>query len=199
MAELIYRDDDHSYWHNAIRIPGATELLKYWGYIDDTYYTEEGREIGTAVHAGTSAYDKGDDSYQLFESPAILKRIEAYMLFRQEKQFTPELVESMQHNDVYNIACRLDRVGPFAQSNLTNVVELKCGAPAKWHSLQTAIQSLCLGRPGYIRRYAVYLQANGLYKIKEHTDLNEIAIVRGLVVTYWYNVNAGIKLKGNDR
>jgi len=200
MSELIYREDVHTYTHNNIRIPGISELLKYWGYIDDTFYTsEEPRDIGTAVHAGTSAFDKGEDSYQLFEDPRILKRIEAYMLFKTDKKFMPTIIELPQHSDALALACRPDRVGYFAESSVPCIIDIKCGGEAKWHPLQTAGQQICIGDCRYYRRFGLYLRMDGTYKLKEHTDPTELALVQSLVALYWYNKNKGIKLKGETK
>lgn len=188
-----YQDEDHSYWIGDLRIPGINELLNYWGYIDNTYYSEVPRDRGTAVHAGISDLCNGGKDYMKFEDPEITERISSFMEFMAEKKFKPLQIEAIQYAPTANIACRVDLIGKFGDSTAQAIIEIKCGAKAKWHSLQTAAQALCSGiRP--IRRFCLYLKPYGKYNLVEHSNPVEMALVHALGTLYWYNKNAGIKL-----
>lgn len=194
---LTFRESDHTYWYGDLQIPGATGLLEFWGFIDKTYYTEIPREVGTNVHLGTSSLDRGNNDYMLFESEPVIKRIEAYQKFERDMLFEPIEIEKICFAEDAYIACRLDRVGRIKRTSEI-LLELKCGAMAKWHPLQTAIQVICLNRPG-VRRFALYLKPDGNYSLVEHTDRMQIGIVRALISAYWYCQKHGIKLKGGSQ
>lgn len=187
-------DEDHRYWSGDLRIPGLSELLKLFGFIDDSYYTEEGREVGRGVHLGTQSLDEGRQDHLQFESKAIIGRIMAYERFKREKQFKPGLIETIHQHPYGTYACRIDRYGYFGQSDIGALIELKCGSKEPWHKLQTGAQKEALGiitQP--MRRFALYLRENETYELVEHKDPADGRIVVGLASAYWWRQNNGYK------
>jgi hypothetical protein len=199
MKDLIFNAEDHTYYKGDLRIPGISELLKHFGYIDDQYYTEAGRELGIAVHALTVDRDFGGAAYLDIEHPGILGRLDAWERFKNELSFAPSAIEAMIGEPVYNLACRIDRAGIFGQDKRLSLVEIKCGAKQKWHCLQTAGQALC-ARAEYsalVRRFVLYLHADGKFELCEHTDRSEVGVITAMLAVYWNQRNMGIiKLKG---
>lgn len=190
---IIYKEENHSYWNKDIRIPGISELLKYFGYIDDRYYTETPREHGSAVHAGIADICRGGQASYEFNDPGILARIDAFQSFKAAKGFKPSQIEAVQFSETSNIACRIDLIGTFNDSPIPCIIEVKNGARQAWHALQTACQALCTGIVP-IRRFALYLKADGKFDLREHNKRVEIQIVQALASAYWYNKQEGIKL-----
>lgn len=192
-TEISFRESDHSYWKGAIRIPGISELLKYWGYMDGSYYSEIPRDRGIAVHALIEDHCRGGSAIMGNDDPEIVGRIESFLEFKAAKDFRPQQIEAIHFSAIANLACRIDLVGTFRDSPTPCIVEIKCGSRAGWHGLQTAAQALCLGvRP--IRRFALYLRANGKPDLREHNESAEIPLVQSLAALYHYNQKCGIKL-----
>src|SRR3990172_7613970 len=54
MGELAFRPEDHSYWLDGARLPGVTEVLKYYGIVSfdgaPEATLERARHRGLAVH-----------------------------------------------------------------------------------------------------------------------------------------------------
>ena len=78
---IIYKDEDHSYWRGETRIPGISELLKYWGFIDSTYYTPEACQRGTVIHDLIADSLSGGQEYMGHTSPDIVNRLDAFNSF----------------------------------------------------------------------------------------------------------------------
>lgn len=190
---IIYNDEDHSYWNGPIRIPGISELLKYWGYIDSTYYNEEARDRGTLIHNLIADFLNGGQEYMGHTDKEITERIHAFNAFVIAKGFKPTQIEAIQFSETSNIACRIDLIGTFNEAPIPCIIEVKCGARAAWHNLQSACQALCSGIFP-IRRFALYLKADGKFDLREHNKRVEIQVVQALAAAYWYNKQEGIKL-----
>ena len=186
-------EESHSYWLGERRIPGISELLKHWRFIDDTYYTEEGREVGRAVHAAVHDIELGGAAAHEFTNPKILHRIDEYLRFKSEKDFRMKRVEQIYADPSGRYACRIDLLGTFGDSAVGSIVEIKCGSELAWHKLQTGGQKRCIVEHSLdlLRRFALYLPAKGRYNLKEHTDRAEEYIVDGLASAYWWQKNHG--------
>lgn len=179
----------HQYWLNERRIPGISELLKHWGFIDGTYYTEESREVGRAVHASIHDIELGGAAANEFTSSRILNRIDEYLRFKSDKDFRVRRVEQIYGDPAGRYACKIDLLGTFGEVPVLSLVEVKCGAELPWHRLQTSGQKRCIVDVGLVRRFALYLPFKGRYNLKEHTDRAEEFIVDGLASAYWWRKN----------
>jgi hypothetical protein len=187
-------EETHTYWLGPRAIPGISALLKYWGFIDDTYYTEEGREIGRAVHAGIHDLELGGAAASEFSNPKILHRLDEYLRFKSDKDFRVKKVEQIYGDPAGRYACKIDLLGTFGEAPQLCLVEVKCGAVMAWHQLQTAGQKRNIIDEGAIRRFALYLPAEGRYNLKEHKDRAEEFLIDGFASGYWWNANHNVKL-----
>lgn len=195
-VKTLILDAEHRYWLDGRQIPGLTQLLRHFGFIEEAYFTPESCAVGTAVHLGTESMDLGRQDHQQFENPAIIGRIQAYQRFKEEKGFRPYLIEDRKAhpNGVY--ACTLDRFGHFGDSPIGALIDLKTGGEQAWHALQTGGQARCLQTEGAMRRFSLYLKENGTYSLKEHKDHNDGVIVESLATAWWWQTNHNYKLKG---
>lgn len=187
--------DTHTYWYDDRKIPGTTGVLTFWKFIDITYYTQEARDIGTAVHLGTHFLDKGTLKWSSIKDPRILGRIMAYERFKAEMAFKPEGNEEAFAGLGGLYGCMIDRTGSMRGVRFC-LVELKCGQKAKWHRLQTGAQQRALPTPG-ARRFVVYLEPGGTYSIEEHTDPNDGDIFTGLASGMNWAIANGYGPKGD--
>lgn len=140
------------------------------GLIDDMWYTAESSERGTCVHALTADYDLGaaDPTTVVSIHKPYLDGYVAAMRVMKPEIFS---VEVPRVHPVYLYGGRLDRTvrlfGAFG------VLEIKSGAPAKSHRIQTALQAILVApearlEPEMIGRWCLYLKPNGKWKLEDH-------------------------------
>lgn len=164
--------ESHTYWIGDRQIPNVTSMLKATGHVDDTYFTEESRRRGQAVHGLTSDYDlKGLDVDRLV-SP-----FRGYVLAHAEamKRLKPAwlAVEVPEVHPKFGYGCRCDRVGKIYGA--IGTLDEKTGPPSKWHSIQTALQAIAVSwryglAPEAMQRFNLYVTEAGRYKVEQHVQ-----------------------------
>lgn len=169
--------DNHEYIdrHTGLIYPHITGMMQATGWIDDTWFTEESCERGTAVHRLTADYDLGarddDDCVGAYRGyylshVAIMKKLRAMGLEIFE-------VEVPRVHPRLRFGGRPDRVIRLAGAK--GVLEGKSGAPERSHQIQTALQCILVADdhqlPAHLMtRYAVYWKANGKAHVEIHKD-----------------------------
>ena len=137
---LFFDAEAHAYYVNGRPVLSVTQVLKSVGFIDDTYYTEEGRERGTFVHEACEAVDLGDAPLE--DVPDDLRwYVRAWVRFRDEHGFEAEEIEKPRANLTLCYAGTPDRVGRFTRGQWAGrrfVIDFKTGALAKWWRYQLA-------------------------------------------------------------
>jgi hypothetical protein len=151
---------DHIYTVDGKVYPGVTTIL------GDVYgrfpYPEGSAERGHHVHLATQLYDE-DDLDEATLDPLVAGYLEGWKRFREEMDFQVKQIELKVHNSVYGYCGTLDRIGTM-QGRLY-LIDIKSGAKAFWHRIQTAAYALCLPPDTVFKRASVYLSAEGKYKI----------------------------------
>ena len=192
---IRFEEATHSYYRveDGLRVPGISELLKYFGYIDDRYYSDIPRDRGIIVHDTIADLCNGGQAALGHDDPEIVGRIEAFVAFQQAKDFRAQHIEQIFFNPLINLACRVDLMGTFGDAPIPVIIEIKCGSKAMWHELQTAAQALCYG-PVPIRRFVLYLKSDGKFDLREFTDRSTVPLVQSMIALYWWNKAHGITL-----
>lgn len=187
---------------NGEIVPGATSILTAGGFIDVRWFTERGRENGTAGHEACHYADEGDlDRSSLSERTA--GQLEGWNKFCDDFDFQPILIEQAIGSELHWFACTLDRFGTMRGRPAT--VEIKCGAVQPWAKLQTALQCVAIEERGDaldidIRGAVQLLWEKRSYKWHPFTDHETDKMVAlGAVASYHWKRNNGIKTKGDDR
>ena len=169
---LTFDAEKHRYYLDGVRVPGVTSVLRGAGFIDDEWFTEEGRERGNAVHAATHFDDEGDLD-ETSVAPLVFPYLRAWRKFRRETGFMPLVLpdgglacELAVASRIYGFATTVDRVGFFVVPRILVVLEIKSGSLGA-AALQTAGQALALQENGvYIgSRFAVRLKPDGDYNL----------------------------------
>jgi len=161
-------------------LPRVTQILKGAGLIDTTWFTDYGRDRGTALHLATEYLDRGDLDKDSLD-PAIAPMVDSYRLFLKEVQ--PEIlsVEEEVENPLSHYRGRLDRrvrVGRW-----TGILDIKSGGPADWHAIQLAAYAGCF--PGPMHRWGLYLSDTG-YRLIEYKDRGDWPVfVAALTLFHW--------------
>jgi hypothetical protein len=180
MVEL--NRETHTYTPN---LPSVTGILKAAGIIDATFFTEEGRERGSAVHLACEYFDQGDlDEDSLDEQ--IAGYVDAYKTFKSASGWEFDWIEFPVMDKTGMYAGTPDRA---LVSRPRKLVDIKTGAHQKWHGPQTAAYVNCLDDPFSYSRYGLYLQGNGKFTLREYPKaefISDLAIFQSaLNIYYW--------------
>jgi hypothetical protein len=181
----------HIYTYRGRAIPGLSFLLKWHRYVDPTYYTERGREIGNATHLATAFLDKGTLDWESIKDDEVLGRILAYERFKRELAFEPTEIEQIHAHAGGLYGCKIDRRGKMrGVSDL--ILEIKGGAKAPWHLIQTGMQRRAV--PGGPRRFCLYLHPDETYHLDtEHTDPDDEQTGVNLASDYHWRIRHGYR------
>lgn len=173
---LSFRFDKETHTYTALdtgaRMPHITGMLERAGWIDDTWWTEDARIRGTAVHELTAEYDLGALDLSTLVSAYrgwVLGHAKAMAIMRPVFQ---HIEEPMAH-PVYRFGGTIDRV--LLAYCLQTVVDIKSGAKTLAHQIQTALQAIlvsaCKELPAELwARYTEYLDEHGKFSIEPHAD-----------------------------
>jgi hypothetical protein len=104
--ELVFREEDHSFWLGDRRLPSVTQILSNFipRFQCDVWYLERGK----AVHKATEFYDKGTLDPESVD-PQIEGYVRAWIKFREDYHFTPDFIEHKTHHPIYGYAGIIDR------------------------------------------------------------------------------------------
>lgn len=211
---LTFDEETHTYRLDGRVIPSVTQILKSAGVIDDSFYNEEGRVRGTAVHLATQYLDEGDLEWESLD-PEIIPYVKAYQKFKEESGFIPELIEKKvfkradsSRASVIDYAGTLDRAGKFSPDFMPQsrqdffssdycLIDLKTGAAPQWAGAQLAGYAITL-LPQMVRRFVLLLKKNGKYKLQEFKNPDDYSVFYGachvvqgkeLIQKYWRTKN----------
>jgi len=178
---VTYDDDAHAYALDGVAVPSVTARLTAAGLVDTTYYTADGCARGHQVHRATLDVDLG--TFDPANWPAdVLSRVRGYRLFLDDYRPRWWRREQPVASPRYATGGTPDAVGYLtdAPRHLT-VIDVKGGAPAPWHALQTACYALLLEAPT-ARRFALYLLDTGTYRLVPHRSAVDIARAERLMI-----------------
>jgi hypothetical protein len=172
-TDLVHFDETtHVYTVAGVQRPSVTQILKDAGLIDTTWYTDEARERGKAVHFATQFLDEDDLEWDTV-LPKYRGYVEAWERFKQESHFQIGrdsednlLIEYRLFHPVSGYCGMLDRLGTIGTAEY--LLDIKTGEHQEWHGYQMAAYSQCLPNPHSRKRMTVHLRANGSYSTREH-------------------------------
>ena len=189
MANFEYRDEDHTYWLNGIRIPGTTEIIKSADLIDDTNFTPESRDRGTRIHRAILYWLQKDlNERSVCESD--LRYLDAFKRFVAETGFKASVKECEQprYHPVYLFGGTIDIVGKLSGHYV--LIDIKTGFPQPWHGLQLAAYLLLVHVPP--ERYGLYLRSDGTYRLESYNNRNDSKIFLSALTLYGWRKEKGL-------
>ncbi len=170
----------HVYTVEGRITPSVTQVISAAGLIDSKWFTEESRIRGSYVHRATELLD-ANDLFMGDIPPEYMGYISAWMRFKREADFTPELREHRVYHPKWHFCGTLDRTGFFGLRAANNraLLDIKTGVPAPWHPLQVCAytKALTLDEPDDYRKMTVLLRKDGTFKVNEYQA--------GLFRDYW--------------
>lgn len=171
-ASVRFDAPTHVYTVAGFERPSVTQILKDAGLIDTTWYTDEARERGRAVHFATQFLDEDDLEWETV-LPKYRGFVQAWERFKRESHFQIGrdsegnlLIEYRLFHPVSGYCGMLDRLGTIGSAEY--LLDIKTGDSQDWHGYQLAAYSQCLPNPHSRKRMTVHLRANGAYSTREH-------------------------------
>lgn len=175
-----YQEKTRAHVINGLAVPSVTQILRATGVSGDFSMVapdvlERKTRIGQAAHAAAHFHDEGD----LVEStvaPEVLPYLVAWMRFRAERGFVPELLETVVYSRVHHFIGRFDRLGRVRDGRPGRVLcDIKTGDPdAAAADLQTAGYEIALTEEHPelylepLERWSVQLLEDGRYKLRRY-------------------------------
>lgn len=162
MPDIQTDEDNRLFTVDGIRYPSVSDILQDMGFINTTWYTEQGADNGTRRHK-VCELDDLDDLIEESVDPDDLPYLEAWRQLKTETGITIIETEKRHFNTLYGYCGKPDCVALYKGHK--EVWDRKTGSKEKWHRLQMG---------GYINLYddvfaarCVYLQANGKFKLSD--------------------------------
>lgn len=177
-----FEPETHKYFIDGKEVPSVTQVLVEAGLIDLSFYNEEGKKRGSAVHQACQYLDEDDLDVESI-SPGLRPYVEAYINFKKETDFKPELIEHQVYETFYGFAGTVDRTGIMRGKRV--LIDIKTGSIAPFAAIQTAGYTACLHNDFY-HRFGLCLKPNGAFKLLEFNDSNDESIfLSALAVAKW--------------
>lgn len=170
---------------SGVLVPNVTSILKGAGLVDDTWFTEFARERGSAVHLATALYDRDELDMDTVH-PLIMGYLTAWIKFRNDSKFEPQVIEEIVYNAEMGYAGTTDRAGRMGDKWV--ILDIKTGAMSPVTALQLAAYQRC--KPNYRTRLGVEIRENGTYRATEFNDRNDWNVFAGaLALVNWKHNN----------
>jgi hypothetical protein len=202
---VLFDPDTHEYRFDDRQLPSVTQILDMAGLIDRRWDDEAIRR-GRAVHElvkQLESHPDGADAPYTAPPPEFAEfygYLDAYRDFLHAVKPGPcVLLEAPLGDLTLGYAGTPDQVRPICGT--LAVLDLKTGAAEPWHALQTAaykeLAVVELMRREWargcntveepeIRRYALYLEPTGRWKLQCHNDLDDWPVFKAaLTVASW--------------
>ncbi len=166
---IVLDEASHEYLVDGqIEGPCVTELLKWEGLVDDTWFTEYGRLRGKLTHDVIHFHNTGTLDEASVDT-ALEGYFRAYLRFLADTGFVVTGSEIRVFWQKFRVPGTLDLRGYFPKSpKILCIGDNKCNHVYDWTAIQTAFYALAHG--GYFKRFGLELHANGTYKIKWFTN-----------------------------
>lgn len=164
-AHSLNLDAQHAYWRGGVQKPSVTRVLAAQGFIDTTFLTETSGDRGTFVHEATIYIDR--DTLDLNSVPAAwIGYLDSYRLWCERCRPQALLREARLHHPILDYCGTVDFFGWLEGDVWPWTIDLKSGAPEKWHKVQTAAYEEAIfaasdARTLLRRRGALYLHEDG--------------------------------------
>jgi hypothetical protein len=175
---LVYRDLDHSYWVDGVRIIGVNEALNEAGLKDFSGIPpdvlENARQRGIAVHSACHFHDEDDLDLESL-SPEIVPYVNAWARFKMEAGVEIVECETAHFHPGFGFAGRLDRVVIIGHKR--GILDLKTYRPDSMTGVQLSAYSMLVNDtenstlPMY--RWGLWLKNTGKYSLHEFTDTGD--------------------------
>lgn len=167
--------------------PHVTAILRDAGLIDTTWFNDNARDRGSALHLATQFLDEGDLDWSTVD-PAVLPRLRQYQRFKDEVK--PEIlwIEEVVVNAILGYQGRLDRRLKIAGRE--GILDIKGPAQAAWQAIQTVLYAACFA-PLPLARWTLHL-SDERYVLIEHRDRDDWTVAKAAVTLVAWRTKHGL-------
>ena len=179
---LEFFPDSHLYFRDGKYLPSVSRILVDLGFVDTTFFTEEGRNRGSAVHIMVKHHAMGGGCMEMTDE--LTPYFEAYKKFENEMNWRPEVVETPMANESF--AGTPDAIG--LMNDCPAVVDWKTGvtlSPA--NPIQLAFYEILWGKP--LKRFILQLLPTGNYRLTEYNNRGDRYIALAASAIWWWKFN----------
>lgn len=209
--EMTFDEDLHRYYVGGRWVRSVTQVLNLvtgpvYARIP-AHVMDYARVRGSNVHGWTELLDLGeaepfgptiraDDGTILQADHAEWPYVQAWLRFRLESGFHPEIIEQRFHHPRRRYCGTVDRVGLLNRRRI--VLEIKTVAQlSAWVGLQTAayLEAFNHGRPRAEQareRYAVQLRRDGTYRLEQYGDAADFSVFVAMKQVWDWNDSHGV-------
>jgi hypothetical protein len=166
--------------------PHVTAILQASGLVDTSWFTDEARDRGSALHAAAHFLDEGDLDWESVD-PSVLPRLRQYQKFLEEVK--PEIlsIEESVVNETLLYCGRLDR--RVRIGGREGVLDIKSPYRAAWQALQVAMYGACFPRP--LARWTLHL-SDERYQLIEHKNRGDWSVAKAAItIAAWKEKSNG--------
>ncbi|MEM5294208.1 hypothetical protein VSR82_07680 [Burkholderia sp. JPY481] len=191
---LTFDPVGHVYTVGTRRVPSVTQTLA--PLVDysavPANVLKRAQDLGTAVHKMTELYDLDDlDMDNL--SDELLPYLTAWIKFRAETGFVPELIEKRFYHPALGFAGTLDRTGLVSgRRSVIDIKKMLRLEPVVGVQL-AAYKELCIKNGVDVQdRYGLGLRADGTYRLVPFTDKGDWPVFLSLLTLRNFKEKHGI-------
>lgn len=186
---LTFDAEKHEYRIDGQRVPSVTQVLQGAGLIDTRWFNDEARMRGTYVAQATQFYDEGTLDYDALDDE-LKPYVMAWEKFLVDANVRIDHIELKVANRRRRYAGTLDRDARLDNSLTPWIIDIKTGAKAAWHGLQTAGYAGCVR--GHRWRASIILQDDATYKFEEHTGASDRDVFLSALNLYHWKAEKGL-------
>jgi hypothetical protein len=181
---LEFDQEHHLFRLDGRLVPSFTQSLVMSGLVDTTWFTEYGRQRGSAVHTATHYFDEGDLDPNYFNGEQS-GYLEAWDNVSREFGFKWFAIEKPVYSIPLQVAGIPDRVGMWNRDIFGLVCEIKTGKLYPITGIQLSLQQACIYPPPR-HRIGIRLYNSGRYELKEFKSRHDWDVAKAaLTITHW--------------
>jgi hypothetical protein len=196
-SKVVFHEQTHQYTYDGKNVPSVSRILLEEGFINTTFFTEEGRNRGTAAHKAIAVYCRGA---HCFRDPSLEPYLQAFKNFEKDCDWENGIIEEPMGCPQY---CGTpDNIGLF--QGVRTVLDVKTGGISAATGLQLAAyeklyritteEKLYRQAPvrKIIKRYSLQVMDTGRYMLTEYKEPTDGYIWDSAVALWWWKKNKNI-------
>lgn len=180
----IFDVDDHVYRDETGRIyPSVTDILSEVWPIDKRWYRESNTALGTEVHEATALIDQGQLTIDDFQGEVHVLA-HCWQTFIERLSCEMLVIEKPSINRKLGYGFTVDRVVRLQDDEIA-ILDIKTGAPAKWHEAQLGAYALGVEEKFGLhvtRGFTIHLKPGRAARPVEHDVLLAASAFRNLML-----------------
>ena len=187
MSEIVFREEDHTYWLDGAQLPSVTSLLKPIVTAGGSEETRDfKRQIGKALDTAITLNERNDLDVDSLDE-AVLPFFQAWLKFKTESGFRVLLNQPIVYSKKLRFAGTLDMLGTRNTGTSTpdELIDTKCvWAMDPATAIQTAGYAIAAGESHGLKRLkrgGVQLLRDGTFRYFIYSNPSDEGVFRSLL------------------